>query len=73
MTDQKKKPEDDEVSDEQLEEVAGRTLQETFLKDIKETKAVLEVQKEAIGNLRDAVRDMVDIQKTTFESTKTIR
>ena len=69
MTDEKKKPEEDEVSDEQLEDVAGGTLQETFLKDMKETDATLDVQKKAIAKLTDSIKDMAGIQKSMFDST----
>jgi len=76
MTDEKK-PENDEVSDEELEEVAGGTLasladqaaQETALADTKTAAPAVDATREVTQDLLDAISDIVDIQKTTTDST----
>ena len=80
MTDEKKNPEEDEVSDEQLEEVAGGTVasfavaaladqaaQESALADKQSAKAAMDVTRGAVQDLTAAIKEMADIRKTTLD------
>ena len=72
-----KKPENDEVSDKELDEVAGGTLaslvdqtaQAALLADTAKAEQTVPSTMEATQDLMDAIGDMGGIQKKTTDST----
>jgi hypothetical protein len=67
----------DEVSDEELEAVAGGTVasmsidsaRDSYLNDMKKADPAVSSQTEFISRFMDSIKDLADIQKTTTGST----